>query len=276
MESGQLTIKHKKGTASFPTKDTEQFFEPEVLLPDSHVFTMPSHLLAEAIENGIKFTSANDYRPILRCVYAYIECGKFGYCASDTHRLITNETPLGEDYENCNWVISPNTAPIIAKACHNVDNVEITDTSKITVYKLDTTIIYSAKAAGKFPDAKRIIPKDNTITCEVAKSDLTEAIKRILLVAPTENNLIKLVITDGEMRIMADNYARGKSATESVSATSTADITIGFDASKLLDCINAAEDDMVKITFRDASRPILIVDEQNPFKNILLMPMSLN
>jgi DNA polymerase III sliding clamp (beta) subunit (PCNA family) len=67
----------------------------------------------------------------------------------------------------------------------------------------------------------------------------------------------------------------GRKASESVIVESSGELVIGFAANLLLNVINCVGSNNVVMKFSNAGRPMLIVDENKPNKNIILMPMNL-
>jgi DNA polymerase III sliding clamp (beta) subunit (PCNA family) len=110
----------------------------------------------------------------------------------------------------------------------------------------------------------------------VDKNELLQAVKRASMLVPLTSPLIKISVSLIDLLVSADDVTTGKKASEAVTASSNATIDIGFSAVFLLDCLNAQSSEKLKLTFSDPGRPMLIVDDTQPFKSILLMPMTIN
>lgn len=268
-----FTIKHKKGKASFPTLDAADFYEPK-LTDECKAVQMPSSILVDAIENGMQFVSTDDFRPVMQNIHAEIKAGKFSYCATDTRKLVLDEIPFGDEQIEFEWIISAATASFIANAARKVVQVTISDYESMVSYHMGDTMIFAQKIHGNFPDGRRVIPKDNSIVVETDKKEFLEAIKRATLLVSAASPQVKLSVSMIDIAIVAEDLDKGKRATENVAATSNTSITIGFSAQFLKECVDAYGGDKLKITLKDPSRPLLLVDDTHPFKSILLMPMS--
>jgi DNA polymerase-3 subunit beta len=271
----QLTINHSKGKASFPTHDAEDFAEPKL---DNECTTaiIPSSMLTEAIENGLKFVATDTYRPVMCNIHAYIKDGKFTYAATDTRKMIFNEIPFADPQSDFDWTISAATAPFIKAAAKTDNQVTVSIYENMVSYHAGDTMIFAQKVQGNFPDCKRIIPTNNNIVVEVDKNELLQAVKRASMLVPLTSPLIKISVSLIDLLVSADDVTTGKKASEAVTASSNATIDIGFSAVFLLDCLNAQSSEKLKLTFSDPGRPMLIVDDTQPFKSILLMPMTIN
>lgn len=272
-EEGQLKVKHSKGKASFPALPTGDFIEPQ-MPQNAPSVTIKSYMLIEAIEMGLKFTASDDFRPVMKNINAYIQDEKFGYSATDTRRMVLNEIPIKEEVENFSWLISAEIAPMVARFARSYsDTVKIIDSEKDIIYQVGDAMVFAAKIQGQFPDCKRIIPKDNHVEWVVDKQEINDAIRRVMLISNQSPFLIKLTSSPIDIVISSENIEKGKSASESITAECSQEMQIGFNGQMLLDAINSATGNKVKMTLKDKSRPLLIVEEEAPLKSILLMPM---
>jgi DNA polymerase-3 subunit beta len=268
----QFQVQHKKGKASFPVLDSADFVEPK-LNSECISTTIPSSMLIDAIEDGLKFVATDGFRPIMCNIHAYIKDGKFSYAATDTRKLVLNEIPYAEAQQDFDWTISAATAPFIRNAAKSAVQTTVSIYETMVSYHIGDTMIFAQKVQGTFPDCKRIIPTKNTICTEVSKSELMEAVKRLAPLASDNTPIIKFSISLIDMLISIDDLERGKKASESVLATSNESINIAFSKDFLRDVLNACTGEKLKLTFSDPSRPMLIVDDTQPFKSIILMPM---
>jgi DNA polymerase-3 subunit beta len=209
-------------------------------------------------------------------IHAYIKDGKFTYAATDTRKMIFHEIPFADPQSDFDWTISAATAPFIKAAAKTDNQVTVSIYEHMVSYHAGDTMIFAQKVQGTFPDCKRIIPTNNNIVVEVDKNELLQAVKRASMLASIASPLVKLSVSLIDMLIVADDVTSGKKASEAVTANSNATIEIGFSALFLLDCLNAQSSDKLKLTFSDPGRPMLIVDDANPYKSILLMPMTIN
>lgn len=274
LEEGQLKVKHSKGKASFAVMPPDDFAEP-TFPQDAPSVTIKSYMLAEAIDTGRRFVSTDEFRPALQHINAYIQDGKFGYSATDTRRMVLNEIPIEGEIENFSWLISSSVSPMLYRFSKCVEEVKIIDDSRNIIYQLGDIIVFAAKIQGQFPDCKRIIPKDNHIEWFVDKKEINDAVHRAMLISNQSPFLVKLTASPIDIVISSESIETGKRATESITAECSQEMEIGFNGQMLLETINSATGNKVKLTLKDKSRPILVVEEESPLKSILLMPMSL-
>lgn len=275
VKEGQVTVKHAHGKAKLPTANVEDF--PELNLSEKqNTFTVPSYALIDAIDNGIKFASNQEFQKVLQNIYCYVEDGKFGYCGTDTKRLLADETPIeGLDFST-SWLIHYSTAPLILKSCANAEQVEIEDYETLTCYKMGDTMLYTAKVHGQYPSFKRIIPRQNHIVCETNRVDFINALRRAVAVSSPLNKLVRLTITADNINIRIDDLENGKIAIEDVEAKCNDQITLGCDFLYLLDCANASKDETLRMTFKDANCPLTVTDDERPMKTIMLATLKIN
>jgi DNA polymerase-3 subunit beta len=271
----QLTLTHAKGTARLAVQDAKEYPD-NTKVEDSIKFNLPAKAIIKAIEESKSFVCTDDLRPHMKHVYASVKGGVFSYAATDTRKLIANEIAVNTGDLECEWYFSTAATSMILKACSTVEEVEIEVNSSWASYRTGDTIIYTQLPKGKFPPYQRIIPKNNTIKCVVNKGELVDSIKRCLMFSNEATQLMKITLTFDEIGLSADFYEKGRQLDETITAECDSTLAIGFNASMLLDCLSVYRGEKAILTFSDSAHPMLLVEESEPKKCILLMPMVIN
>ena len=103
----------------------------------------------------------------------------------------------------------------------------------------------------QFPAYDRVIPKQNDKVVEFERDRLTNAIRRVALLSSDRSRAVKFKFTEGSMDIASSSPEVGE-ATESLAVEYTGDpLDVCFNAQYVLDFLNVAEADSVRLEFKD-------------------------
>ena len=109
----------------------------------------------------------------------------------------------------------------------------------------------------QFPPYRTLLPAEFSVTAEVSVAALTEAVKRVALVAD-RGNPVRLDFTDGGLTLSAGGDDEGK-AEENVEVDYSGDpITTAFNPTFLLEGLGAIEDPVARLLFTTPTKPAVI------------------
>lgn len=276
VENDTLTVKHSKGNAEYQIMRTDEY--PDFDMPTENVteITVPCHLLCDCIITARGFVSTDDLRAMLKPIYAYIKDGEFGYCATDTRRMVTDHNAVENAGEtNINWYIEPFVFGAILKASKDVKDVVIKISPQHVSYRIGNTVIQTVQTIGKYPDFNRVIPKEWKMECVVDKEELMDSLKRAAIMCE-DNRLAKLDISPMDMTISTDNFIKMAKSSEILQHNGcNGSIKIGMHIDFLLVCLGTCTSNEVVLCMTDASRPLLIRQADKPNMVVLQMPMTI-
>lgn len=277
VESTTVRVKHEKGVAEFATENADLY--PAFKMPSDNVteIEIDTRVLADAISKGRGFVMNDTLRPQMCAIYAYTEAGdKFGYCATDTHKLIHGWYNLsGNDYPDVHWLIIPPVFPSILNACKGADLAKIQITDSHVAYRIGNSIIQTLQAKGNYPNFKRVIPQTHTMECAVDKTEFAEALGRVALFCDN-TQCVKLDISAMDMSVSVDNLDLMRKSTEHViHGGCNGEIKIGVNVIHAQTCASVFGNGDVLMSMTDASRPILFTQQDNENLQVICMPMSL-
>lgn len=275
IEDSNITIKTKKGKATFSTLDAKDF--PEVgFKEDTQDVEFKSSDLAYYLSNSIKFTNIDELRPILGGIYLTNIGGKYNFVATDSHAMSViqvDETTDRQDGE-ISKVFNRNCIPILLNALKYDDTCIIKVGNTNTTFKIGDTFIISRNIVGVYPNYNAVIPKNNTLQIALNKKEVADSISRCML--SSSRNMVKLNFSsNGSLEISAEDFDFGKSSIETLTLDCNFDLTIGFDAIKFIDCLNSFCSDSVNLSLSNATMAGLFTCDDNSDLR-LLMPLMLN
>jgi DNA polymerase-3 subunit beta len=139
-----------------------------------------------------------------------------------------------------------------------------------------TDFIFTSKLVdGRFPDYRRVLPKDGDKTILASKDLLKNAFSRASILSNEKFKGVRLNLASGELKITANNPEQ-EEAEEIVEVDyQGADLEIGFNVAYLIDVFNSLNSDQVKITLADSNSSALIEDAADDAALYVIMPMRL-
>lgn len=276
-DGARVTIKHANGEVSFAAIAPEEY--PSFKHDDEKSCTLeiPAKALCSFIKLGKGFCSTEQLFPPMTAIYAYVKNGVFGFCATDTHRLVADRTEVMFDPAiYAHWYIVPAIFAPLLKACSPMDGDITVEVSEGHVsYKMRDTIIRTTQIKGKYPDFERVIPKTWNLECSCDRGELLESVNRSSIFCDG-SRCIRLDVSCMDMVMSVDNLNDMKKSTESVTHNGcNGEMTFGMSADNLQQCLSACSPGDVLIRMSDASHPVLFNQENTPNRTILAMPMCL-
>jgi DNA polymerase III subunit beta len=140
-----------------------------------------------------------------------------------------------------------------------------------------TDFIFTSKLVdGRFPDYRRVLPKDGDKKIESSKDVLKHAFSRAAILSNEKFKGVRLNLSNGELKITANNPEQ-EEAEEIVDVDYSGDkLEIGFNVAYLIDVMNGLTNcEQVKITLADSNSSALIEDAKNDSALYVIMPMRL-
>ena len=281
-ENFNTTIKYKGGKFELVGKSAKDF-PKEKDIKDAVKLSISTNVLLNGIEKTY-FCAANDeLRPIMNGVYFDITEGQLNFVASDGCKLALLEHS-GDSFTAVNtvgFVLPLKIATILRGMIKPSD--ELTD-----IFVGNNTVRFEHRAdsiiatliEGRYPNYRSVMPQNNDKILTVGVSDLKGAIKRVSVFSNQSSSLIKLQLTNDQVKVSAQDIDYSLAADETVACGYTnSDIAIGFKGSFLGELISAIPSESLQMSFSDPMRATLItpVDNENSDKlTYLLMPMVLN
>jgi len=218
LEDLSLEIKSKKSDTKIKGLKADDYPTiPEI--KEEKVFKISAKVFEKAINETVFAASLNTSRPILSGVYLSISGEKVTLVSTDSHRLAEKHIKLLEPAkEDLNCIIPAKTMQEVAKILSNFDKTEV----KISVSKnqilfvIDNIYLTSRLIEGAFPDYKKIIPTESKTVVKVKTTDLSLALKRVILFAKEVNNSIHIELNPQEknLTISTDETRIGEEKTK--------------------------------------------------------------
>jgi DNA polymerase III subunit beta len=256
-------------------------FPKEPSPDDTTSFTMTSSALVTAINKTLFAVSNDDLRPAMTGVFFELDKKGIQFVATDAHRLVRYKRTDSSAPKNDSFIVPRKPLNLLKAALpDNDDEITLSYNSNHFFVKHGTTQMSCRLIDARFPDYKVVIPTDNPYKLTVNKNDFQGALRRVNVFSNKSTNQVALMIAGSELELKAQDIDFSFEGDERMKCRYDGeDLTIAFNARFLIEMLNAADSDEVKIELSTPTKAgILKPTEQEDGEDLLMlvMPLMLN
>lgn len=228
----------------------------------------------------IEFTqfamASQDVRYYLNGMYFETSGQTLRSVATDGHRLASCAIALTESIADQSVIVPRKGVIELVKL---LDNEQSNVTIQIGQNNLRAIIdgfIFTTKLVdGRFPDYRRVIPRNGDKELISSRESLKQAFSRAAILSNEKFRGVRLTLSENLLQITANNPER-EEAEEYIDVNyQSPNLEIGFNVSYVLDVLNTLKSDQVKITFSSSDHSALIESLDSDDSLYVLMPMRL-
>ena len=141
---------------------------------------------------------------------------------------------------------------------------------------IDTEFSFTSKLVdGRFPDYRRVLPRNGDKVFETNKEALRQVLSRASILSNEKFKGVRLNFSASNLKITANNPEQEQAEEEIEINFPYGDLEIGFNVSYVLDVLTAIKDENVKFTLADANSSVVIEGSSNGEALYVVMPMRL-
>ncbi|EER46206.1 DNA polymerase III subunit beta [Actinobacillus minor NM305] len=262
----------KFSLATLPASDYPNLMDwtPEV------DFSIEQSTLARLID-ATQFSMANqDARYFLNGMKFETEGNLLRTVATDGHRLAVCTMALTQELAS-HSVIVPRKAVLelsrLVSANHDIVRLEI-GSSNIRI-SMNGIVFTSKLIDGRFPDYRRVLPRNADRILEADTETLKRALMRAAILSNEKFRGVRLSLNDNVLKITANNPEQEEAEEIIDVAYQSPAMEVGFNVSYVLDVLNTLKCERVRFSLVDASSSCLIEDCDNNTAEYVIMPMRL-
>ena len=272
---------YAKGRFSLPYEDATEYPRPSMELRDSVSLNIVAANFKRALDKT-SFAIANEkLRPIMNGIHFDFMQDNMVAAATDGQKLAkyvdkTVRFDFGDSIFGFTLPKKPVT--LLTNLLNGCDTeVGVTFTDKCVCVCNDDFKLLTRLLEGNYPPYNRVIPVDNSVETVVNKTELMEALRRVLPMGNATSELVKLTFTMGNVTISADDASFSKSADESIDCDfASQELAIGFNGGYMMEILQNIDTDNVKVCLKEPSRAGLFkptdADDTEEYVS-LLMPI---
>lgn len=259
------------------TLPAENYPEFETGMPEVEV-SVPRNCLGRALEKTIFAMAQQDVRYYLNGLLLDLDSQTLRAVSSDGHRLAFFEQPLESGPQEGRQIIVPRKG--ILELNRLLDEGENPVTIQIAPNSLRVdlgAVSFAAKLIeGRFPDYQRVMPRELTRVVLVEKAVFKGALTRVSVLSNEKYRGVSMEVgEDGTMCLKAQNPEHEEAEERIAVELNGKDVSVGFNASYLLDAVNNVDSESVKLSFTESANSCLIEDCEDTQFKFIVMPMRL-
>jgi len=273
-EAERAHIRCQQASFTVKTLDAKDFPKfPEVVVDKT--ISLPATVIASVVRQVARSVSRDETRATLTGVLVVVEGPSLRMVSTDSYRLAVSEVVLEESAgEEIEVVVPGKALDEVTRLASDTDTITIGLSDNQIVFDFGNTKFVTRRIEGNFPNYKQIIPKDASTFVEVAGEELAAAVKRVSLMA-LHNSPIKLSVNvaDQTLSLSAETQDVGDASEDLMVKTEGEDVGIAFNHSFLMDGLNSAGTETVRIEIKDREKPGLIKSVSEEGFLYVLMPV---
>lgn len=241
-------------------------------------FSIATEQMIAGLDNTMFAVSTDEYRMIMQGVFMDIDPESITFVATDTRKLVRYIDRRTAPGVKGGCVIPSKPANIIKNVFAKDETLNITMNARSAVIESEHYTFQCTFLNGTFPDYNRVIPRSNTNILTVDRLAFLNAVRRVGIFVEMDGGLEKFRISSENILIKTNDPSLCTSAREQVPCSYNGnELTIGFNASYLVEILNTLKSTDVEVNLGDAGRPGIFKPTDEPENTellMLLMPMT--
>ena len=243
-------------------------------------FSVTNAVMRKTVLSTSYATGREEDRQILKGILWEISPEESSMVSTNGHRLA--KMVCREDTgvtQSLSVVVPPKALEMVEKLCSQDGRVEVVvDGSHIGIREAET-VIFSRLIEGTYPNYEQVIPYHNNRIAIVDTEKLSEALRRMLILANTVTHRVRLYFQPESLNVSVKTEDLGEGE-ETIDADYKGEpLEIYFNGSYLLDVLKYIESEQVKLCMQTSESGILIVPaaetEQQRYLNVI-MPLKVS
>ena len=254
---------------------------PSTPKADKAGVTIPAAVIHRLINRTVFAITQEESRYALNGSLLLFEEGRLQMVATDGHRLALAAADIDQVEGNSEQlkVIIPKKALIeLAKlTAGSEEGLELSRDENHLYFEVQNRYLTSRMLAGQFPNYDLVLPKNNDKSISLNVDKITQAIRRVALMADERSHGIKVDLTNGKLTITSQSVDVGEGKEVIPLDYTGENLSIGFNAQYVLDFLGVVGTEEVLFEFKDEQSPALLRpsgDGKSDYKYVV-MPMRL-
>ncbi len=256
-------------------------FPKEPSADETTSFKATASALITAINKTLFAVSNDDLRPAMTGVFFELDKKGLQCVATDAHRLVRYKRTDISCPKTDSFIVPKKPLNLLKSALPSGnEEITISYNSNHLFVRHGTTQMSCRLIDARFPDYKVVIPTDNPYRLLVNKNDFQGALRRVAIFSNKSTNQVALNIAGSELELTAQDVDFSFEGDERMKCQYDGeDLMIAFNAKFLIEMLNAADSDEIKIELSTPTKAgIIKPTEQDKDEDLLMlvMPLMLN
>lgn len=272
-DGAKVNVSCGRARFALPTIPLEEYpLVPEMPPP---VGTIPGDRLAEAVAQVAVASSKDDMLPQLTGMRIELGPESVTLAATDRYRLAVREVPwqAADSQIDLNALIPARQLAETVKSLGSSEVLLSVGDAGLFGLTTDTRQSSARLIDADFPKYQTLFPKEAETVATIDRGALTEAVKRVSLVAE-RNSAIRMMVQGDQVTLQAQSTDDAEASEVVAAEVDGEDLVAGFNPGYLLDGLGALHDEVATLSFTQPNRPVVITGAEADYR-YLLMPVRL-
>ncbi|OZH92531.1 DNA polymerase III subunit beta [Salmonella enterica] len=289
---GNLLLQVADGTLSLTGTDLEMEMVARVTLSQPHEpgattvhlddwqseveFTLPQATMKRLIESTQFSMAHQDVRYYLNGMLFETEGSELRTVATDGHRLAVCSMPLEASLPSHSVIVPRKGVIELMRMLDGGENPLRVQIGSNNIRAHVGDFIFTSKLVdGRFPDYRRVLPKNPDKHLEAGCDILKQAFARAAILSNEKFRGVRLYVSENQLKITANNPEQEEAEEILDVSYGGTEMEIGFNVSYVLDVLNALKCETVRIMLTDSVSSVQIEDAASQSAAYVVMPMRL-
>lgn len=233
-----------------------------------------------AMATLVSFAAGNDdTRPVFTGVYVQYSEGKLILAATDGFRLSEKIINIVGEVEDFKAIISAKTFSEVSRIFSGTkENIKMTlaKEKNMMLFISEDTYVSTTLMGGQYPDYKRIIPQESSLTATFSSEEFAEAVRTTQVFAKSDDQALKVRFdTEGYIRVASISGEIGDNESEIEAEIEGETIEVAFNSRYLTDYLANVKSERIVLKANGNTAPCLIVTDNNEDYLHIIMPFQL-
>lgn len=254
------------------SKDKFPDFPEAITIP---FFDIPSKELKEMINQTTYAVSEDETRYFMNGVYFTKNEGSLILVATDAKRLAYSSKNIGLTTDFPSAIVHPKVLNVIAKHASDEGNISVAIVDKMIFFKFSNYELSSALLDGVYPNYDRVIPKSQSNSFELQKSDLLRALKGTSSMVDKRAGRIFLTLNPGTLTVTSQESDYGDAELKMPCQYAGEEVSIAMNYRYVEEPLKVINSERIIFEFTEANKVITIRSEKESESFHIIMPMTM-
>lgn len=280
-ENFAVIIRTDNGVYNFVGQNGVEYPQTPELSEAKFSAVMDMAVLSAGVGKTVFATSNDDKRPVMTGILFDFTPNGVTFVATDGHKLVRLINSTVKTETNASVILPRRSASLLKNMLSDdKEPVTISFDDKNVVFQMSNYTMICRQIEGRYPNYNNVIPSNNPFEIIVDRSIFINAIRRISIFANEATCQVKIVVTEGQMQLSAQDIDFSISAQETLVCQYQGEqISIGFRAPQLIEILSSISNREVRVLLADRTRAGVLLpleNEENEDLLTLLMPVLIH
>lgn len=259
-DDSKATVSWDSGSSILPTFHPLDY--PTIPDGGDELLSVDGEVLMSAIADTAPHTCDNDLRPAMKGVLIHAAGGSIDFVATDVHTLglHTASVEHGGDFD---LIVPADGVKYLSGLMTPGNMVQIATDGKNVFFRTGGTTLVCCIIKHPYPNYRAIIPTQTEGTLTVDRNALLGAIRRTLICADKDAEIVRLSLGALETVVEAEGKNQGSKAREVLDGATYdgPQMTVGFRGEYLVRCLSTVGNQEVTMRFVAPNKPAMLTSE---------------